>query len=70
MAIKHKSLRQWLRDNGKTQVVFAAENGWAQSLVSKWCNNHPPTLKNALKIKEVTKGEVTPESFLVEDAAA
>ena len=58
-----KTLSQYLKDAGQTQVEFAARLGTTQANVSKLCGLEAPpiSLEMAVKIEAATGGEVPVE---------
>ena len=57
-------LARWLRDNGKTQAMFAGSVGTSQSYIAGLCaGDRLPSLRLAQKIAVVTAGQVMPEDF-------
>ena len=58
-------LRDWMKKNGVKQDQFAVETGIGQSTLSQFCTGaRRPSLKMMGRIREATKGEVTPNDFL------
>ncbi len=51
-------LRDWLREERRTQQWLAEQIGTHQTNVSRWVLGAPPPLEMALKIEAVTKIEV------------
>ena len=64
-------LHTWLKANKVTSVAFARMGGWSRFQVHKWRHRiHCPSLVDAFRIEELTRGEVPARSFLQEEAAA
>lgn len=64
------TLREWLDQSGTTQVVFAARIGVAQSTVARWCAGVMPRPDQLRRIRDLTGGAVTADSFLSPQQAA
>ena len=61
------TLRDYLKKHNISVAEFATTLGVAYENVFRWCDgSRKPRLKTMLKIVEITRGEVTIESFLGE----
>jgi transcriptional regulator with XRE-family HTH domain len=59
------TLREWRQKQGLTQEALAGKLETDRALVTKWeLGTHAPTMRSALKILELTGGEVTLEDLV------
>lgn len=64
-------LKQWLAQKKITQLQFEEMSGIPQGLLSKYCRGEQrPHIDNALRIEEITGGEVPVEAWRKEEDAA
>lgn len=59
------TLREWRQKQGLTQVALAEKLNTDRAMVAKWeLGTHAPTMQSAIKILEITSGEVTLEDLV------
>ena len=50
-----KELKEWLKNNGRTQKHFAKDIGVSYAMISQYLNgNHKPSTKPAQRIYDIT----------------
>jgi DNA-binding XRE family transcriptional regulator len=61
-------LDEWIRESGSTRYEIAQQLGISTGHMTDLCNGRFwPSLKMALKIRRLTKGQVMPNDFLPDE---